>query len=144
MSHVFLPDDLILEVPSFLNVKSLMRFKSVRKLWYTLISDPTFVKLHLKHSPKTKHMALAIRDDFGTFNFAIFPLNHVIENPSMDILGSTILIEPYNRWEIKECSQIIGSCNGLLCLYGYTSAVGDDSRWFRIWNPATNTVSKRF
>jgi hypothetical protein len=88
-------------------------------------------------------MALAIRDDFGTFNFAIFPLNHVIENPSMDILGSTILIEPYNRWEIKECSQIIGSCNGLLCLYGYTSAVGDDSKWFRIWNPATNTISKQ-
>ncbi|AES60596.1 F-box and associated interaction domain protein [Medicago truncatula] len=45
-----LSNDLILEVLSFLPVRSLIRFRSVSKCWKTLISDPTFVKLHLHKS----------------------------------------------------------------------------------------------
>jgi len=39
-----------MEVLSFLSVKYLMHFKCVCKSWKTIISDPTFVKLHLKIS----------------------------------------------------------------------------------------------
>ncbi|AES75965.1 F-box protein interaction domain protein [Medicago truncatula] len=45
--RVYLPDELIAEVLSFLPVKSLLRLKLVSKSWINLISDPIFVKLHL-------------------------------------------------------------------------------------------------
>ncbi|KAK2414067.1 F-box/kelch-repeat protein [Trifolium repens] len=141
ISHV--PDDLIIKVLSFLNVKSLMRFKSVSKSWNTLISDPAFIKLHLQHSPRNKHVALTIHTYNGDFRFITFPLNHLIENPSITIPGN--LYNPLE--EINDCSRIIGSCNGLLCLLCYSSVVEHPNAvehkiWFRIWNPATNTVAK--
>ncbi|KAF7027259.1 hypothetical protein CFC21_039319 [Triticum aestivum] len=45
-----LPDELVLEVMTRLPVKSLMRFKCVSKAWRTTISDPSFVRSHLKIS----------------------------------------------------------------------------------------------
>ncbi|GAU45631.1 hypothetical protein TSUD_175440 [Trifolium subterraneum] len=139
--HVFLSNDLIVEVLSFLNVKSLMRFKSVSKLWNILISNPTFVKLHYQRSASNMHLALTSQRGFLAFSFITFPLNHVIENPSI-----TIPINPYNPLEdINDCSLIIGSCNGLLCLRGFSFAIEleQQNTWFRIWNPATNTISRR-
>ncbi|XP_045797824.1 F-box protein CPR1-like [Trifolium pratense] len=76
MAHVFLSDDLIVQVLSLLTIKSLMRFKSVSKQWKTLISDPTFVKLHLhvEHqkniwfriwNPATKTISKRLRSSFG-------------------------------------------------------------------------------
>ena len=44
---ITLPDELITEVLSFLDVKSLMRFKCLSKSWNSLTSDPFFVELHL-------------------------------------------------------------------------------------------------
>ncbi|XP_058754612.1 F-box/kelch-repeat protein At3g23880-like [Vicia villosa] len=51
-SLFFIPDDLISEVLSLLNVKSILRFRCVSKFWDTLITDPIFVNLHLKKSEK--------------------------------------------------------------------------------------------
>jgi len=45
---VFFSDDLIGEIFSALPVKSVMRFRCISKSCDTLISDPVFVKLHLK------------------------------------------------------------------------------------------------
>ncbi|CAJ2670114.1 unnamed protein product [Trifolium pratense] len=141
MALVFLSDDLIVQVLSLLTIKSLMRFKSVSKQWKTLISDPTFVELHLRHSPKNKHYIAQTISGFGPHCIAVtFPLNHLIKN-----LSITMPINSYNRLKINVGSRIIGSCNGLLCLRGYSSTVVEHQKniWFRIWNPATKTISKR-
>ncbi|PNX70663.1 F-box/kelch-repeat protein, partial [Trifolium pratense] len=57
-SVVFLPEELILDVVSFLPVKSLIRLKCVRKSWKSLISEPTFVKLHLNRSSRNADLTI--------------------------------------------------------------------------------------
>jgi F-box interacting protein len=50
---------------------------------------------------------------------------------------------PYYVLSNMDCDHIIGSCNGLLCLRGDTWATEPANTWFRIWNPATNTLSDK-
>ncbi|KAJ6866144.1 hypothetical protein NC652_037636 [Populus alba x Populus x berolinensis] len=45
-----LPQDIINDVLTYLPFKSLIRFKCVCKLWRSSISDPKFVKSHLKRA----------------------------------------------------------------------------------------------
>ncbi|AES98540.2 putative F-box domain-containing protein [Medicago truncatula] len=138
MSGVFLPDELIAEVLSFLPVQSLMRLRCVCKSWKTLISDKSFVKLHLQRPSRKKHIAV-IETEAG-YNVVTFPLNHLLENPSV-----TIATNSYYRLEYKDCSRVVGSCNGLLCLLGYSYLRNHDETvfWFHIWNPATRIISKK-
>jgi F-box interacting protein len=46
----------------------------------------------------------------------------------------------------KECRKVVGSCNGLVCLLGYSLTRDDDGQqemWLRLWNPATRTISDK-
>lgn len=78
-SSVFLPDDLITEILSFLPVKSLVRFRCVSIYWKTLISDRAFVKLHLKKSAIRNPLftVLMFHDEYISkeFAFAIDEMN---------------------------------------------------------------------
>ncbi|CAM0947182.1 unnamed protein product [Alopecurus aequalis] len=58
----FIPDEIVFEILLRLPVKSLTRFKSVSKSWRTIISDPRFIRLHLKQSSKNqqKHSSFLI------------------------------------------------------------------------------------
>ncbi|AES80211.2 F-box and associated interaction domain protein [Medicago truncatula] len=154
VTPVVLPDDLIAELLSFLPVKSLVRLKCVSKSWKSLISDPSFVKLHLNRSSTrnplftigTLHIAAipiaAIPiddvDDRGLevgYSVVPYSLNCLIQNPLF-----TLSVDPYHHLGDKECSLMIGSCNGLILLAGGDSQLG----YFRLWNPATMTISPNF
>ncbi|KAI5678813.1 hypothetical protein M9H77_09763 [Catharanthus roseus] len=47
---VNIPDDAIIEILLRLPVKSLIRFKSVSKFWFSLLISPQFIDMHLKFS----------------------------------------------------------------------------------------------
>ncbi|XP_058739929.1 F-box/kelch-repeat protein At3g23880-like [Vicia villosa] len=154
----FLPDELIAEVLSFLDVKSIMRFKCVCKFWNTLFSDPTFVKLHLKKSLKRNTHFLLItdhktfipgelpygRDDETECEVGVIPysIRTLLDNPSFTIsVDSHYLLED-TRGSITP--EFAGSCNGLICLV-YSSMIMDYSEFsLRLWNPATRTTSPKF
>ena len=135
--RVYLPLELIAEVLSFLPVKSLLRLKWVSKSWKTLISDPIFVKLHLHRSSRKRHIAL-VEHGMSYHNVLTFPLNHLLKNPPM-----TIARHPYYRLSYKDCTRIVGSCNGLVCLVGDSDSEKFVRTWFRIWNPATGIISEK-
>ncbi|XP_058761576.1 F-box/kelch-repeat protein At3g23880-like [Vicia villosa] len=70
-----------------------------------------------------------------------FPLNNLLLNPSL-----TINILPHHRLRYKSCFRVIGSINGLLCLFN--SRIIREGEWhrntyFRLWNPATKTISQK-
>ncbi|MCH86246.1 F-box protein [Trifolium medium] len=113
MLREFIPDELITEVLSFLPVKSLMRLKCLNKSWKTLISDPAFIKLHLKRSARNKHLALFSRIQQTSYNFRVapFPLHRLLENTSGTI---TVPYFPINKDRV--CLNVVGSYNGLFCL----------------------------
>jgi len=141
-SWIILPEELITELLSFLPVKSLMRFKCCCKSWETLISDPSFIKLHLQRSTRNPQLALArlYRDSPSTLNTSVLPISssHLLDSPSKSITHTN---DPYYLLKDKDCTVVVGSCNGLLCLFGCSFM--DNEMWLRFWNPATRTISKK-
>ncbi|CAK8541404.1 unnamed protein product [Lathyrus sativus] len=135
LSPIIIPDDLIEEVLSCLTVKTLMRMRCVSKSWKSLISDSTFVKLHLHRSSPKADFTVVYKSGSNSVSFTVIRL---FENPP-------IFFTLPNYELIDEGEQLVGSCNGLLCLVGYSRVNGgiDIESWFRFWNPATGTMSQR-
>ncbi|XP_014511471.1 F-box/kelch-repeat protein At3g23880-like [Vigna radiata var. radiata] len=134
-----LSQDMILEILSWLPVKDLLRFKCVSKGWNQLVSDPAFVKLHLQRSSKNTHMLLTFSDSlsYRTRHFAIVcPIQDLLENPSSTLETLHHKYLPFNR-----NYNVLGSCNGLVCLQD--SSIDDEFEecWFRMGNPATRVMS---
>ncbi|KAK2427632.1 F-box/kelch-repeat protein [Trifolium repens] len=143
MLREFIPDELITEVLLFLPVKSLLRLKCRNKSWKTLISNPAFIKLHLKRSSRNKHLALfsQLHQTSCNFRVAPFPLHRLLENTS-----GTITIPYFRINEDRVCLSVVGSYNGLFCLVGFYSTpkyINNKKFLFYLWNPATRTLSNK-
>jgi hypothetical protein len=111
---VILPKELIGEVLSLLPVKSLMRMKCVCMSWKTLISNPIFVKLHLKKqsTQNTTHFALLLRDNInGSSSVASVSVSHLLESTSKSITLPDNLYYGF-RFGFAFEVEIVGSCNG--------------------------------
>uniref|UniRef100_A0A2N9I8H1 F-box domain-containing protein n=1 Tax=Fagus sylvatica TaxID=28930 RepID=A0A2N9I8H1_FAGSY len=115
-------EEVILEILSRLPVKPLLRFRCVSKPWLARIDTPEFIKLHLKQSLKTNtNRSLILRGgylystDFDSLDRAI-ELDHPLKTPHLG-------------------TEILGSCNGLLCLYNGEEDVV-------LWNPSTRKYKK--
>ncbi|XP_057432990.1 F-box/kelch-repeat protein At3g23880-like [Lotus japonicus] len=127
-----LPSELLIEILSWLPVKSLIRFKCVCKSWKSLISnDKPFVKLQLdRRSPKNNHVLLTSRQPRSS-DCCFIPclVTRLLEDPSFIIKQDRFL-----PFEDIEFEKVIGSSNGLVCLQ-----VGGYGRrlCFCLWNPAT-------
>ncbi|CAJ2670115.1 unnamed protein product [Trifolium pratense] len=144
--------ELIADILSRLSAKTLMQMKCVCKSWKTLISDdPSFAKLHLQRSPRNGQLLLLPQwnspvEDFDC-SVVPFPVSHLIETPSefrypyYRLRNITIPNDPYYQLRNMDCSHIVGSCNGLICMH--TSWYPNHSIWFRLWNPATKTLSEK-
>ena len=137
-----LTEDLIVEILSWVPVKSLMRFRCVSKSWNSLIFHPAFVKLHLQHqrASKNTHLLLRCRRD-SMLNLSdefIGPcsIRGLLENPSSTVDDACHQLHPGYFF--------IGSCNGLVSLlYHSRSLVRNGSIEYRVrfWNPATRIMS---
>jgi F-box interacting protein len=137
-----IPDDLVIEILSLLKVKPLMKMKCVSKSWNTLISDPKFVKMHLNRSSRNSQYFLVSKKDVITdYSFVPFSISHLLENRLIDLPN-----DPYYQLIDKDCRKVVGSCNGLVCLLGYSlykDDVHNNEAWLRFWNPATRTISDK-
>nr|XP_004491718.1 F-box/kelch-repeat protein At3g23880-like [Cicer arietinum] len=141
-SPVVLSDELISEILSLLSVKTLMQMKCVCKSWKTTISDPSFVKLHLQRSPRNTHLALmplwSMPDEEMDFSFVPFTISRLVENPKI-----SIPYNPYYRLKDMDCCQVVGSCNGLICLLDFDLTGKYQNISLRFWNPAIKTISDK-
>ncbi|KAK9681729.1 hypothetical protein RND81_10G023700 [Saponaria officinalis] len=110
-------------------VKSLLRFKSVCKYWYTLINSSTFINIHQKYSVESRSHDyysefLIISNEFGS---------NTCELMYIDDHNSTSLrnfkIEDVNNFTYF---STVGSCNGFICL-----KLSDYYSGFKLCNPLT-------
>ncbi|XP_058739789.1 F-box/kelch-repeat protein At3g23880-like [Vicia villosa] len=138
MSRVVLPDDIIARILSFLPVRSLLQLRCVCKSWKTLISQPTFIKLHLHQSAKTPQIAL-ISNSFNGFKIMPFPIHRLVDNTSSITLPHKI---PF-RLDDVDCYRLVGSFNGLLCILAKIFCHRFDEIVLYLWNPATRKLSNK-
>ncbi|XP_042512967.1 F-box protein CPR1-like [Macadamia integrifolia] len=115
-----LPEELILDILSRLPVKSLLRFRCVSKPWCILITDPSFIKMHLNRSLATNtNLTLIYRNsiDFYSVDLDAWEFNHPLKS------------------QFFRPTRLLGSCNGLLCILNCE----DDTF---LWNPSTTMHQK--
>lgn len=133
----FLPEKVIAQVLSNLPVKYLMQLRCVCKAWNTLLSHPSFIKLHLQQSKQNTPQILCISQDFSILPL---PLHTLLNNPSIIKSTKNCFPLPSNP---DYFYQFIGSCNGLFCFL-VIELNHSTNNWFQLWNPATNLLSNKF
>ncbi|KAL4619413.1 hypothetical protein ACB092_06G077700 [Castanea dentata] len=121
-----LPRELIVDILSRLPVKSLCRFKCVSKPWRTLISRPDFVKTHLRRA-QFKRLILASND-------SLYSIEHETSFEN-DVVAVAIDYFPLDQNHQSYPIEMIGSCNGLLCLKPQPNT-------FFVFNPATHESAR--
>ncbi|KAK9006935.1 hypothetical protein V6N11_019265 [Hibiscus sabdariffa] len=115
------PWDLIAKILCRLSVKSLVRFKCVSKRWCSEISNPNFIRFHLKRSAQANtHNSLVIVDGR---KLSLVDLSNPLHIPK-EVNDS---LNPLSNKLIK----FLGICDGLLCMstYNYSTIV--------MWNMST-------
>ncbi|KAL0451452.1 UNVERIFIED_CONTAM: F-box protein [Sesamum latifolium] len=114
-----LPQDLIIEILSWLPPETLASFRSVSKWWCSIISDPKFVAKHqshfgnsLRNSNSNRIVILTERhaDPRAPLKLRLFPDNNPGTFPEHNME-----IDLKKRGASVSC-RIMGSCDGLLCL----------------------------
>ncbi|XP_071738997.1 F-box/kelch-repeat protein At3g06240-like, partial [Rutidosis leptorrhynchoides] len=104
-----LPPDLIEAILLFLPPKSLGRFKSVSKRWYSLISSHRFIKIHIqkfsKNNPNSEPTNLILLSRDFTHSISLKqPLN----------FHTPATVTAKHLKFLDQWVDILGSCNGLV------------------------------
>ncbi|KAI5678324.1 hypothetical protein M9H77_09274 [Catharanthus roseus] len=131
-----LPEDTLIEILLRLPVKTLVRFKCVSKSWFSLLTCPSFIDMHLKFS-------LTRDDEFVLINRSEEPCQNILslhnDDEFLSILVPNLEIQYLNDEspEIKapndQCFKLVGSsCNGIVCLF--------NDHNFALFNPATRQI----
>ncbi|XP_058749952.1 F-box/kelch-repeat protein At3g23880-like [Vicia villosa] len=136
LQPMFVPHELITVILSLLSVKAIQRFRCVSKFWNTFISDSNLTEMHLKISSRNPHFILSIPEYPLTCVVSVF-VKQLLESRSITIASETCLSL---RWGIRE---VVGSCNGLLCVL--FNSINNEKMMYKfcLWNPATRTISEK-
>jgi len=133
-TQVFLPDELIALILSFLTVKIITKFRCVSKSWNTLISDPIVTQMHLQKSSLNPQLITK----YTELNTIVVSLRSLLKNPSISVAIDTF------RCPIRGLGKVVSSCNGLLCLRFKSVLITTHTEYqFYVWNPATRTISEK-
>ncbi|XP_074284025.1 F-box/kelch-repeat protein At3g23880-like [Silene latifolia] len=135
--HSYISDDLIIqEILTRLPIKSILRFKSVSKQWYSTLSSSDFANAHLMKSPFSHPSApvnsLFIMDHYNCCYLFSYDDDDQISGNFEDNLVKLDVDFGVG----KDRLRLTGCCNGLVCL---TPAWNE---YFIIWNPATRKLHK--
>ncbi|KAK4425948.1 F-box protein [Sesamum alatum] len=125
-----LPDDLIVEILTWLPVKPVLRCRCVCKSWLSLISTPQFVRSHLRKSKQGSNYAhhrvmLICRGDIKQCSVPC-----LLREPIIDTFDTDYSV-PF--W--LQPNRIMGSCDGLICHV-------IDRKGLFLWNPSTRVWKK--
>lgn len=136
-------DELIFEILKWLPVKSLKKFSCVSKSWLAMISSPYFIESHLKKCKEKyqQHHRLvfvtASDEENGSLKQFECPVPAAFRASykSRTKVTNCSLINPPLQCNDVRKFQIVGSCNGLVCVM-----TDEDNMFF--WNPATRKSRK--
>lgn len=140
----YLPQEVLIEILARSPVKSLSRFRCVSKTWYSLISSPAFITIHLSRA-----LYLTRTNEDGERDLLLFQYCHCTRKMRED--GSSLSTETEERFALHLNEEsfphnphtklhfphktdfyfhIVASVNGVVCLVDKTSCF--------LWNPSIN------
>ncbi|XP_028774125.1 F-box/kelch-repeat protein At3g23880-like [Neltuma alba] len=145
MLSAYLPEDVMKDILVRLPLKSLLRFKSVAKSWYALMTDSSFCTKCLEWSNSiNKNGCLKL---MFQLNPNVAPSISLLSNSSEDpgvIVPDFELPFYENDLKLRWISGY-GQCNGIFCLHldllsvqGYFDH--DEQHRLILWNPLTKEV----
>ncbi|XP_021749056.1 F-box/kelch-repeat protein At3g23880-like [Chenopodium quinoa] len=115
-----LPDHLIVEeILQRLPVKTLVRFKSVSKFWFCIISSPEFAKKHLNRTSDNNEFILLNSLYYSrSYKFLSLPYDESSNLKSPIEMNFTLDIPSRQQLQTEKgrVVDLVGSCNGLVCL----------------------------
>uniref|UniRef100_S6BVQ7 Hypothetical F-box protein n=1 Tax=Malus domestica TaxID=3750 RepID=S6BVQ7_MALDO len=126
------PEDRVVETLSRLPPKSLMRFKCIRKSWYTLINSPSFVAKHLNNSMDNK-LSSSTCILLSRSQAYVFPDNSWKPEVFWSMINLSLDSDEHNlHYDVEDLNipfsleghdfiQIEGYCNGIVCVIAGTS-----------------------
>ncbi|XP_074375291.1 putative F-box protein At3g16210 [Apium graveolens] len=137
----YIPEHLLTEILIRLPVKSLLLCKSVSKPWLSLISNPNFIKSHIKHTttkPGADQTLIVKGED--DYSLSLLNLNSPHIRAPLDL--------PFSRgyYSYGPLLKLVGSCNGIICVSVYIFPIDSFRYEFNyylknpmtyLWNPAT-------
>ncbi|XP_061363804.1 F-box protein At3g07870-like [Gastrolobium bilobum] len=107
MSEYF-PQEILLEILHRLPPKSLVKCTIVCKSWHSLITHPSFIYLHLRHSPSFLLLQLCNERPYPNI------LNYTLRRDDFFLTDSSSVLRLPSNLE-REFS-VVGICNGLVCI----------------------------
>ncbi|KAJ9558553.1 hypothetical protein OSB04_013167 [Centaurea solstitialis] len=132
-NQVELPDELIVQILSFLPAKSLLRWRSVSKSWLNLINSTKFKLMHLRNFNQLNPRYFVRRlDPFVDEEWFCVHLDD--EDFTFDS-GTQIEL---SFDSVYLCFWIVDCCNGVLCLCDYDefNEYGFTLETIILWNPS--------
>ncbi|XP_058185573.1 F-box protein At5g49610-like [Rhododendron vialii] len=103
-----LPQDVLMEILSRLPVKTLLRFKSVSKNWYSLIQNPHFISLHRTRAGLYYCVSLVCTAENLPSQWSMYLLPDETSIQYLDL--------SFARRHLNKGFGHQGYCNGLMCL----------------------------
>ncbi|KAL3628795.1 hypothetical protein CASFOL_027841 [Castilleja foliolosa] len=129
ISDCIFPIDVMLCILTRLPVKSIIRFKSVCKPWFALLSSPDFKKLHqVQFSNDPRNQTYLFQHSNNTLS--LFQIGSNQKKP-------TFLNHPFSHNKIN--IDVVGCFNGFVCLSEKPS-----NDVIHLWNPALNMSKQIF
>ena len=129
-NNLLLPDELLEEILSRLPVKSLIRFRCVKKSWSANFQQPSFIAKHFRHRCDQASPSLLVESNlFPGYGLSLHPY------PDDEDVERFRIVDFPNDMGITELQHInmIGCINGIICLGGCFNGGFDG---FVLWNPA--------
>uniref|UniRef100_A0A5B6YUY8 F-box domain-containing protein n=1 Tax=Davidia involucrata TaxID=16924 RepID=A0A5B6YUY8_DAVIN len=132
MSSRDLPIEIVIDILWRLPVKTLIRFRSVCKSWRSIISDSSFITTHFNNNNSSDADLLCMWRENGFKTTCT-----LVCSKTLDKLSEVEL--PLPGCKSGDCGcHIVGSCNGLLCLYVEIFDPFDTNIY--LWNPSVRKL----
>ncbi|XP_026377718.1 F-box protein CPR1-like [Papaver somniferum] len=138
-----LPKDIQVEIFLKLPVNSILACKCVCKSWRQLLCNPEFVKNHLNRSIQTNQRKVMV-SSYHPFMLYSSDYASISKSSSQSFSwnGSVAIDFPFHNYRGFGRFEILGSCNGLICLLVSDARRKYENNVICIWNPSTREHKK--
>ncbi|PIA63767.1 hypothetical protein AQUCO_00201243v1 [Aquilegia coerulea] len=131
----YIPCDILVEILINLPARSLVRFKYVCKIWFSLIDDPSFVNRHLALAKEKGKGILQMSDSsLYSLDASSCLVKELLPITLQDTSSAGLVkgLKNIYRYSLSSCNRFsLSSCNGLFC---FPERYSD---FIRVFNPIT-------